>query len=72
MPQHAKILSVAEQDGVLCLWAEVDTEQPPHDRTILIRGTGNPMLSRKLEPVEFIGTAVCDSCVWHIYELNHR
>lgn len=64
-----KVLSVAEQDGELCLWAVMDSSET-HDRRqrrIFIVGTGNPF------PVigtgSFIGTVLMsDGLVWHVFE----
>lgn len=41
MPAGAKVLHVAEQHGVLTLWARVNTDNPDEFHTILIRGTGD-------------------------------
>jgi len=67
MPQDAQILSVANQNGNLCLWAMVDIDCPPHPRHIEIIGTGLPVPdSQRL----FIGTAVIGQFVWHVFEKN--
>ena len=66
MPRGARILSVADQNGTLCLWAEVDPEAPCETRRIRIVGSGHPVPQ---EPkLQFIGTAVQGPFVWHVYE----
>jgi hypothetical protein len=42
IPKDAVVLTVQVQYGQPCLWAWVDTANPPGKRTILIRGTGHP------------------------------
>lgn len=66
MPCGAKILSAASQNGTLCLWAMCDTEKPDKNRVIEIIGTGNPV-HMCFERV-FIGTAIMNPFVWHVFE----
>jgi len=66
LPEDAQILSVAEQNGELCLWALVIPDNPKTYRTFEILGTGNPIpktLRRK-----FIGTVPMESFMWHVFE----
>jgi hypothetical protein len=64
MPEGAELLHVAEQRGLLCLWARViPTEQRVANRRILIRGTGSP-LSRQ----PYVGTVLVDEFVWHVFD----
>lgn len=66
MPIGSGILSVANQRGSLCLWAMVDpANESKVTRQIEIIGTGNPMPEGKRT---FIGTAVIDPFVWHVFE----
>lgn len=69
MPAHARILSVDNQQGNLCLWAEVDPDNYKEDRVISIYGTGNPTSSY---PGIFIGSVVIDPFVWHVYEQEKK
>lgn len=64
----AKILSVHEQYGSLCLWALVDADLPTSPRVIEIYGTGHVVPAGKRE---FIGTVVTmgGRLVWHVFEL---
>jgi hypothetical protein len=68
MPAGAKILSVQDQTGVICLWARVWTEAKEKElRTFIIVGTGRefPPSSR---PPEYIASVQQDGFVWHIFE----
>lgn len=65
MPFGAKILSVGEQNGALCLWVMVDPEKPHEDRGIEIIGTGNTTPDGRRN---FIGTVVIEPFVWHVFE----
>jgi len=72
MPKHANIIHVGEQRSVLCLWAEVDTEEKEVDRrTFYMMRTGNLWPS---VPVKHIGTVIKKEgrFVWHIYEAATR
>lgn len=68
MPEGAKIISVANQGGVLCLWAMVDPMQATRKRAIVIIGTGNPIRSAGKIKLKFIGTALIEQFVWHVFE----
>lgn len=68
MPQEARILSVANQNGNLCLWAMVDIDWPPHPRHIEILGTGNHVVQDMGVERTFIGTVLVDQFVWHVFE----
>jgi hypothetical protein len=64
--EGAQILSVANQNGNLCLWVMLVPHLRKVKRTIEIIGTGNPIeegIERK-----FIGTAVINPFVWHVFE----
>jgi hypothetical protein len=68
MPDGAEILSVASQHGNLCLWAIVDEYKDKKERYIEIVGTGNPLRVNPGFDRKFIGTAVVDPFVWHVFE----
>jgi len=69
MPEKAEILSVADQDGTLCLWAMVDPNALRSEvRAIEIIGTGNPISTPIGYARLFIGTAVMRPFVWHVFE----
>lgn len=67
MPMCSTILSVANQDGKLCLWAMGDTARAKEERRIEIIGTGNPINHRLIER-KFIGTVLVGTFVWHVFE----
>lgn len=70
MPAGAEILSAANQNGSLCLWALVDTDKESRRRFIEIIGTGNPIEKNDNIIRRFIGTAVMNPFVWHVFERN--
>ena len=68
MPYGAQILSAHVQAGQICLWALVDPEQPPEQRSVVVLGTGHPapsFIGRML----FIGTVLLSggSLVFHVF-----
>jgi len=69
VPLGARVIHVGRQFGIICIWAEVDDEQPKEPRSFTIVGTGHP---RPFKPSEYLGTVFTDDgrYVWHIYELR--
>jgi len=67
MPQGARLLSVAEQAGKLCLWAMVDPAKSHTTRYVEVTGTGQPLdagINRRL-----IGTVITDDfTAHHVFE----
>jgi hypothetical protein len=68
MPGQAKILSAANQNGKLCIWAMVDTEQPIAPKYFSVIGTGHP-LSEDFPLRKFIDTVIIGQFVWHVFEV---
>ena len=70
MPEFAIVLHVAEQNGELCLWAEVDIENNPVERMFEVFGTGHNIDSQIGTYRSYLGTSMmCDGdLVWHVYE----
>lgn len=71
MPTDARILSVHDQDGRICLWVLVDDKLPnDENRCFVIFGTGHP-INRPLNNLAFIGTAHLSdgALVFHVFEL---
>lgn len=64
MPNHASIRYVDVQNGVICLWAEVNTDRPKVDRVFYIVGTGNILPPNASE---YIGSVQMPPFVWHVY-----
>ena len=68
MPVGYKILTVAYQEDILCLWAELDPSllARPIPVIISIYGTGWDMPE---DPGNYIGTVqTVDGFVWHVFE----
>lgn len=64
MPVGAKFLTVAMQDGLVCLWALVDPKFEREIRNFCVHGTGH-----NISPFEeYVGTAFDDNFVWHLFE----
>ena len=68
MPAASKILSVANQNGMLCLWAHVIPNSCIESRVIEIAGTGNHYPPEDGADRSFIGTVVFEQFVWHVFE----
>lgn len=65
MPIGARVLSVGNQNGHLCMWAMVDPSKETELRGFFIIGTGN-RITRDLG--QFVGTVQIDQFVWHVFE----
>lgn len=68
----ARVLSAAEQDGKLRIWALVDIDEEYRNKSIQIIGTGNPISYNIAEyNWEFVGTVLMSNgLVWHIFADN--
>jgi hypothetical protein len=58
-----RVLLVAEQHGVLTLWAEQEDEGAHDTREFRLIGTGDI----KPAGLEHVGSAVVGAYVWHVY-----
>jgi hypothetical protein len=67
LPAGGIVLSVQIQGDNLCLWAEVDVDQPLVSRYFTVVGTGNAV--PKENPI-YWATVQKDDVVWHVYELS--
>ena len=70
VPQNAKFLHVAYQDGLPTVWAEVDPDLPREPRTFVIVGTGHRVPETggpTGKPPAYVGTVLRGAFVWHIY-----
>jgi hypothetical protein len=69
LPMGARILSVANQNESLVLYALVNPEEQTTENFVVqIFGTGNPI--ERLDPMsKFIGTVVMENgkLVWHVF-----
>lgn len=71
LPRDAKILSAAKINGLLYLWAMVDTDQPDvQTRVLRLAGTGHPLKSTC--QYEFISTIIFpisdETLIFHLFE----
>jgi hypothetical protein len=68
-----KILSVAMQQGILCVWAEVDDKAPEVTYSFIVIGTGWNLEPERGKPCvfdtyTFLGTVLpSPSLVFHVY-----
>lgn len=68
MPKGSQILTFQEQNGILTLWAIVDTEEfKTEEREISIYATGYT-IPDKCDVSNWIGTVQVGSLVWHVFE----
>jgi hypothetical protein len=67
LPYEARVLCVKEQCGVICLWALVDPQAKPIQRTFRVYGTGQPIPESY---GEYIGSVQSknEQFVYHIFE----
>jgi hypothetical protein len=67
MPYGAEILCVQVQNGVPCLWAEVESTNTAQARIIRTRGTGHPFVGKH---GEYVGTYQLDDGAFlgHVYD----
>ena len=68
MPRGAKILSVANQNGSICLWAIVDRSAVVEERNFGVFGTGHDV--GFLGKDEFLDTVFIEEFVWHVFEFK--
>ncbi|MGJ8680497.1 DUF7352 domain-containing protein [Paraglaciecola sp.] len=69
IPKGAEILSVAEQNNEICLWALVDPNAELEAREFHVFGTGHNIT---IKGFDFIGTALLEngSLVFHVFEFK--
>lgn len=66
MPSGARAIAFREQNGVLALWAVVDSDRPPTTRRFLVTGTGSPIYGAYEH--KHIGTVEFGGFVFHLFE----
>ena len=64
VPRGAKVVRVAEQNGKVAMWVDVDTKRPVDERTYQIFGTGHTVP----EDAIYMGSADMKPFVWHVFE----
>jgi len=69
MPSASFPLSVGVQNGVPCMWCQVETDNFLVKRKFRIVGTGH-MIPNTVRLSHFVGTVQIPPFVWHIWEEN--
>lgn len=66
LPDQGQIVSVAAQNGKICLWVlfVLGADKFPQTRHFSIRGTGHV-----IQDGVYIGTAHIPPFVWHVFEI---
>ena len=69
IPEQSTIMHVGLHQLEMFLWAMVDTEAPPEERTFRLVGTGHTVPDDK--NLDYIGTITNHEgvYVWHIFEV---
>jgi hypothetical protein len=65
MPYGANVLCIQTQNGVPCVWAEVDSTEPTEIRRFVIVGTGQPIPD---DADRYVGTWQSGPFVFHLFE----
>lgn len=69
IPGRYSILTVAIQRNELYLWAFVDKGGEEVEVEFLVAGTGHLLPENTTPAGDFVGTAVSDLFVWHVFKL---
>lgn len=68
MPRGADVVHVGHDPaGILCIWAEVDSDAPLEDRVFEVFGTGHDLPA---ESATHLSTWVDGDLVLHLYEVT--
>ena len=70
MPMGARVLTVQDQIGSVCLWALVNDAAKEVERVFRIVGTGHEF--DDCLAYNHIGTVQQDEFVWHVFEKRTR
>jgi hypothetical protein len=65
IPEPGMLCMVANQNGALCLWLQVDPSRPTEKQTFRVHGTGHEIADRE----DYVGSAVIGSFVWHVFRV---
>ena len=65
MYDYAEVLSAHKQYQNICIWAKVNTDNWKSKRKFYIRGTGHEL--NLPSNVQFIGTVIMDTLVFHVW-----
>lgn len=67
--KDAIILKVGIQNDFPWIWAVVDTHAPLEERTIVIKGEGQPITVSELARLKYLDSFQQDVFVWHVFEV---
>lgn len=73
-PALSSALHVGDQNGTLCVWALVDTDDEFVSRRLHVVGTGHPLPDVFNEETNLrviashLGSAIVGEYVWHVFE----
>jgi hypothetical protein len=72
MPEGATVLSVGEQHGRVCLWAEVESRQVPERRRFVTVGTEIAFPEGVGDRLAFLGTVPMygGEIILHVFEVR--
>ena len=70
MPVGARVLAVGMQHNLPTMWAEVDPAADTEARRFVVFGTGHRIPTDVEARLTYLGSAVSDAFVWHVYELG--
>lgn len=68
MPENPIFRYAGEQDGNLCVWAEVDPKAQMREYSFCVKGTGQPISP----DMNYIGTVQMSPFVWHIFQITNK
>jgi hypothetical protein len=70
IPKGGITRHVDEQNGDICVWVEVDPEQPKVSRHFEVYGTGHPIKYDMGASRDYLGTVKLEggALVFHVYE----
>lgn len=65
MPIGAEVIHAGlDPQGMPCLWAKVESDNPTEDVSVLVVGTGNPIM---FHTERHVGSFVQGPFVWHVF-----
>ena len=68
LPKNSRVLSAKEQDGILCVWVQLNEAELEDKYTFYIFGTGtSPDMSVKLSTAYVDSVIMANGLVWHVF-----
>ncbi|MGS0526458.1 DUF7352 domain-containing protein [Zobellia nedashkovskayae] len=67
LPIGFEVLRVANQRNQIVIWALIDEYAKTDEYEIEVHGTGNPIYDSEKTKRKYLGTALCDPFVWHVF-----